>query len=55
MPLWTIYEPWGCGPLKVSSDQLPGMLGATSVSVVGPGRTLALADTNLGVRSADTS
>jgi plastocyanin len=37
----------GPGPLKVSADQLPGMLGVTSVSVLGKGRSLALNDTTI--------
>ncbi len=37
----------GPGPLKVDPDQLPGMLGVTSVSVVKKGHPLALADSTL--------
>ena len=37
----------GPGPLKVPADQLPGMLGITSVSVVKHPRSLALTDTTL--------
>jgi plastocyanin len=37
----------GPGPLKVSADQLPAMLGVTSVSLVKPGSTLALNDTTI--------
>jgi plastocyanin len=37
----------GPGPLKVSADQLPAMLGVTSVSVVNQGRSLALNDTTM--------
>src|SRR5215469_14347283 len=37
----------GPGPLKVAADQLPGMLGVTSVSVVKHTRSLALADATL--------
>jgi 3',5'-cyclic AMP phosphodiesterase CpdA len=37
----------GPGPMKVGADQLPGMLGVTSVSLVGKGRPLALADTTI--------
>jgi 3',5'-cyclic AMP phosphodiesterase CpdA len=38
----------GPGPLKVAADQLPKMLGITSVSVVRHPRSLALADTTIG-------
>jgi plastocyanin len=37
----------GPGPLKVSADQLPGMLGVTSVALNKHSRTLALNDTTL--------
>ena len=37
----------GPGPLKVASDQLPKMLGVTSVSVVNHPRSLALNDSTL--------
>jgi 3',5'-cyclic AMP phosphodiesterase CpdA len=37
----------GPGPLKVGADQLSGMLGVTSVSVVKHPRSLALSDTTL--------
>jgi 3',5'-cyclic AMP phosphodiesterase CpdA len=37
----------GPGPLKVPADQLPGMLGITSVSVVKHPRSLALSDTTI--------
>ncbi len=37
----------GPGPLKVAPDQLAGMLGITSVSVVKHPRSLALADASL--------
>jgi 3',5'-cyclic AMP phosphodiesterase CpdA len=37
----------GPGPLKVPAEQLPGMLGVTSVSVVSHPRSLALLDTTL--------
>ncbi|HEY2274945.1 MAG TPA: metallophosphoesterase [Steroidobacteraceae bacterium] len=37
----------GPGPLKVAADQLPGMLGITSASVVKHTRSLALADASL--------
>jgi 3',5'-cyclic AMP phosphodiesterase CpdA len=37
----------GPGPLKVAPDQLPGMLGVTSVSVVKHPRSLTLADASL--------
>jgi plastocyanin len=37
----------GPGPLKVGAEQLPAMLGVTSVSVVKPGRALALNDTTI--------
>jgi hypothetical protein len=37
----------GPGPLTVPSDQLPGMLGVTSVSVVKHPSALALHDTTL--------
>ena len=37
----------GPGPLKVPADQLPGMLGVTSVSVVKHPRSLALSDATL--------
>lgn len=37
----------GPGPLKVTPDQLPGMLGVTSVSVVKHPRSLALSDASL--------
>ena len=40
-------EASGPGPLKVPADQLPGMLGITSVSVVKHPRSLALSDTTL--------
>jgi 3',5'-cyclic AMP phosphodiesterase CpdA len=42
----------GPGPLKVAADQLPGMLGVTSVSVAGKGRSLALNDTTLTATAA---
>jgi 3',5'-cyclic AMP phosphodiesterase CpdA len=43
----------GPGPLKVAADQLPGMLGITSVSVLKHPRALALNDTTLaGARPA---
>ena len=42
----------GPGPLKVGADQLPGMLGVTSVSVAGKGRPLALNDTTLTTTAA---
>jgi 3',5'-cyclic AMP phosphodiesterase CpdA len=38
----------GPGPLKVPADQLPGMLGLTSVSLVKHPRALALDDSTLG-------
>jgi Calcineurin-like phosphoesterase len=38
----------GPGPLKVPADQLPKMLGVTSVSLVRHPRSLALADTTIG-------
>jgi len=38
----------GPGPLKVPADELPKMLGITSVSVVKHARALTLADTTLG-------
>jgi 3',5'-cyclic AMP phosphodiesterase CpdA len=38
----------GPGPLKVAPEQLPGMLGITSVSVQKHPRSLALADATLG-------
>jgi 3',5'-cyclic AMP phosphodiesterase CpdA len=38
----------GPGPLKVPADQLPKMLGITSVSVVKHPRSLALTDTTIG-------
>ena len=44
----------GPGPLKVSADQLPGMLGVTSVSVGGKGRALALNDTTIAQAVART-
>ena len=37
----------GPGPLKVAADQLPGMLGVTSVAVVKHARPLALTDASL--------
>jgi 3',5'-cyclic AMP phosphodiesterase CpdA len=37
----------GPGPMKVSADQLPGMLGVTSVSLAAKGRSLALNDSTL--------
>ncbi|TLY77662.1 MAG: metallophosphoesterase, partial [Gammaproteobacteria bacterium] len=37
----------GPGPLKVPADQLPAMLGVTSVSVVRHPRSLALSDATL--------
>jgi plastocyanin len=37
----------GPGPLKVDADQLPTMLGVTSVSLLKPGRMLALNDTTI--------
>ena len=37
----------GPGPLKVPADQLPRMLGVTSVSVIGSLGALALADTTI--------
>jgi len=37
----------GPGPLKVAADQLPGMLGVTSVAVVKHARSLALSDASL--------
>jgi hypothetical protein len=37
----------GPGPLKVAADQLPKMLGITSVSVVRHPRSLALTDTTI--------
>jgi 3',5'-cyclic AMP phosphodiesterase CpdA len=37
----------GPGPLKVAADELPAMLGVTSVSVVGHPRSLALSDATL--------
>jgi hypothetical protein len=37
----------GPAPLKVSADQLPRMLGITSVSVVKHPRSLALTDTTI--------
>jgi len=37
----------GPGPLKVPSEQLPDMLGITSVSVVKHGKSLAYADETL--------
>src|ERR1700738_2936805 len=37
----------GPGPLKVPADQLPQMLGITSVSVAGKGRSLAFNDSTL--------
>jgi hypothetical protein len=40
-------EASGPGPLKVPANQLPGMLGITSVSVVKHPRSLALSDTTL--------
>src|ERR1700737_3335182 len=44
----------GPGPLKVSADQLPGMLGVTSVSVTGKGRSLAFNDSTLAPAVAKT-
>ena len=44
----------GPGPLKVSTDLLPGMLGVTSVSVGGKGRSLALNDTTIAQAVART-
>jgi 3',5'-cyclic AMP phosphodiesterase CpdA len=38
----------GPGPLKVTADELPHMLGMTSVSIVGHPRSLALTDSTLG-------
>lgn len=38
---------WGPGPLKVAPEQLPAMLGVTSVSVVKHPRSLQLADATL--------
>jgi hypothetical protein len=37
----------GPGPLKVGADQLPGMLGVTSVTAAGKGRPFALNDSTL--------
>jgi hypothetical protein len=37
----------GPGPLKVAADQLPKMLGMTSVSVVKHSNTFALKDTTI--------
>src|SRR5262249_28539553 len=37
----------GPGPLKVGAEQLPGMLGVTTVSLDKPARSLALNDTTL--------
>jgi hypothetical protein len=37
----------GPGPLKVAAEQLPAMLGVTSVSVVRHPRSLALSDATL--------
>ncbi len=39
----------GPGPLKVPADQLPGMLGMTSVTLAKHPRSLTLMDTTLGV------
>jgi hypothetical protein len=41
-------EAAGPGPLKVAADQLPKMLGVTSVSVVNHHKSLQLSDTTLG-------
>ena len=44
----------GPGPLKVSADLLPAMLGVTSVSVAGKGRSFALNDTTIAQAVART-
>ena len=45
----------GPGPMKVGADQLPGMLGVTSVSLIGKGQPLALADTTIAQATAATA
>jgi 3',5'-cyclic AMP phosphodiesterase CpdA len=45
----------GPGPLKVGAEQLPGMLGVTSVSVAGKGRSFALNDSTLATAVARTA
>ena len=45
----------GPGPLKVSADQLPTMLGVTSVSLAKPSGKLALNDTTIAAAGAATA